>query len=85
MDTRVVNLKEKADLIHELHSYRRIAELNDYQVRLVKARREFIWYHHDDTDELFLGVEGTMQIALRDRTLDLREGETGGYSKRGGP
>ena len=75
MDVRIVNLKEKAGLIHELHSYKVVAELNDYQVKLIKAKREFIWHHHDETDELFLVVEGTMQIALRDRTLDLREGE----------
>jgi mannose-6-phosphate isomerase-like protein (cupin superfamily) len=75
MHIRVVSLKEKADLVHELHSYKLIVELNDYQVKLDRTRREFIWHHHDNTDQLFLVVEGTMQIALRDRTLDLREGE----------
>ena len=75
MDIRVVNLKEKAGLIHELHSCKLIAELNDYPIKLVKARREFIWHHHDETDELFMVVDGTMQIVLRDRTLDLQEGE----------
>jgi mannose-6-phosphate isomerase-like protein (cupin superfamily) len=75
MDIRVVNLKEKAGLIHELHSYKLIAELNNYQVKLVKAQREFVWHHHDATDELFMVVEGRMQIALRDRTFELQEGE----------
>ena len=75
MDIRVVNLKEKAGLIHDLHSYKLIAELNNYQIKLVKAKREFIWHRHDDTDELFMVIEGKMQIALRDRMLDLQEGE----------
>lgn len=75
MDIRVVNLKEKAGLIHELHSYKLIARLNTYQLKLVKAQREFIWHHHDNTDELFMVVEGRMQIALRDRILDVKEGE----------
>jgi mannose-6-phosphate isomerase-like protein (cupin superfamily) len=75
MDIRVVNLKEKAGLIHELHSYKLIAQLNNYQFKLVKAQREFIWHHHDDTDELFMVVEGRMQIALSDGTLGLQEGE----------
>lgn len=75
MDIPVVNLKQKSNLIHELHSYKLIGELNNYQIKFVKAKREFIWHHHDDTDELFMVVEGKMQIALRDRTLDLKEGE----------
>ncbi|MDD1720352.1 MAG: cupin domain-containing protein [Methanoregulaceae archaeon] len=70
-----MNLKEKAELIQELHSYRIVAQLNDYQFKLVKAKREFVWHRHDETDELFMVVEGKMQIALRSRILDLREGE----------
>ncbi len=74
-DIRVVNLKEKAGLIHELHAYKLIALLNDYQIKMVKAKREFVWHRHDETDELFLVVEGRLQIALRDTTLDVAEGE----------
>ena len=68
-------MKKKAALIRELHSYKLIAELNDYQIKLVKAKREFVWHRHDETDELFLVVEGSMQIALQNQTLDLAEGE----------
>jgi mannose-6-phosphate isomerase-like protein (cupin superfamily) len=75
MDIRVVNLKGKADLIKELHQYKLIAEINNYQVKLVKAKREFIWHSHPETDELFFVVEGTMKLAFRDRALELREGE----------
>jgi mannose-6-phosphate isomerase-like protein (cupin superfamily) len=75
MEVRVVNLEEKAGLITELHKYKLIAELNDYQFKLVKAKREFIWHSHEDTDEMFFVVEGAMQLALRDKTFDVRKGE----------
>lgn len=75
MDIPVVNLKEKAGLICELHSYRLIARMNNYDFKLVKANREFIWHRHDETDEVFMVIEGTMQISLRDGTLNLKAGE----------
>lgn len=75
MDMRVVNLEEKALLIHERHKYKVVAELNDYQFKLVKAQREFIWHSHEETDEMFFVVEGTMQLAVRDRVFDLKKGE----------
>lgn len=75
MEIRVVNLKEKSRLIEELHKYKLIAELNNYQLKLVKAKREFIWHTHPETDELFFVVEGEMRLALRDRTFDVKEGE----------
>lgn len=75
METRVVNLREKAGLINELHQYKLIAELNNYQLKLVKAKREFVWHSHPETDELFFVVEGTMRLAFRDRIFDLKEGE----------
>jgi mannose-6-phosphate isomerase-like protein (cupin superfamily) len=75
MEIRVVNLQEKADLIEELHQYKLIAELNNYQVKLVKAKREFIWHSHPQTDELFFMVEGKMKLAFRDRTMEVKKGE----------
>jgi len=75
MDIRVVNLEEKAQLIKYLHKYKLITELNDYQLKMVKAKREFVWHSHPETDELFFVVEGKMQLALRDRIFDLRTGE----------
>jgi mannose-6-phosphate isomerase-like protein (cupin superfamily) len=75
MDIRVVNLEEKARLITELHKYKLIAELNDYQFKLVKVKREFIWHRHDETDEVFFVVAGAMKLAFRDKALDLKKGE----------
>ncbi len=75
MEIRVVNLKEKADKIQELHKYKLIAELNNYQFKLVKAKREFICHTHPETDEVFFVVEGKMKLALRDTEFELNEGE----------
>ena len=75
MTIRVVNLEEKASQIKERHKYKLIAALNDYQIKLVKAKREFVWHSHPETDELFFVIEGTMQLALRDQVFDLKEGE----------
>lgn len=75
MEIRVVNLQEKAKLIKELHQYKLIAEINNYQLKLVKAKREFIWHSHPETDELFFMVEGQMKLEFRDKIFDLKEGE----------
>lgn len=75
MDIRVVSLVEKAGLIHELHTYKLIARMNDYDFKLVKIRREFIWHRHDETDEVFMVIDGTLRIDLRDRVLELNAGD----------
>ena len=75
MDIRVVNLEEKAKKIKELHTYKLIAQMNDYHFKLVKAKREFVWHKHPETDEVFMVIKGELQIALRDKTLNLGKGE----------
>lgn len=75
MQMWVVNLEEKARLIKERHKYKLIAELNDYQFKLVKAKREFIWHSHEETDEMFFIVEGQMKLATREKVFELEKGE----------
>ena len=75
MTVNIVNLKEKADLITELHEYRCVAQMNQIQFKLVKAHREFIWHKHPDTDEAFMAIEGKFRIHLRDQVLHLGPGE----------
>lgn len=75
MEIRVVNLDDKARLIKELHKYKLVAELNNYQFKMVKAKREFVWHSHPETDEVFFVIEGKMQLAFRDRIFDLKKGE----------
>lgn len=70
-----INLREKLALFTEHWSPRVIAELNDYQFKLVKLQGEFVWHDHPDTDEAFLVIDGEMEIGFRDRTVTLRKGE----------
>jgi len=72
---QAVNLHSKLDRIHETWKPKIIAELNDAYVKLVKVKGEFVWHHHEREDELFLVLKGRLRIELRDRPLDLREGE----------
>ena len=75
MEIRKINFQEKADLITELHSYKVIAQMNDYYFKLVKAKRDFVWHKHPETDEVFVGIEGTFKVATRENVFEISEGE----------
>jgi len=62
----VVDLADKLGLFSEHWSPKVVARLNDYEIKLAKLKGEFVWHTHDDTDELFLVIEGTLTIQLRD-------------------
>lgn len=70
-----VNLGEKLALFTEHWSPRIAGELNGQQVKLVKFQGPFTWHHHENEDELFLVVKGRFRMELRDRSIDLEEGE----------
>jgi mannose-6-phosphate isomerase-like protein (cupin superfamily) len=70
-----VNLAEKLAGFSDHWAPRIVARYNDNEVRLVKVEGEFIWHQHEDTDELFLVLEGALDIELRDRTVHLEAGE----------
>ena len=70
-----VNLAEKLESFSEHWAPRIVARYNDNEVRLVKVEGEFIWHSHPDTDELFLVLDGTLDMELRDRTVTLEAGE----------
>ena len=70
-----VNLSEKFGRFDDLWSPKIVGELNDSYVKLVKLRGEFVWHHHEAEDELLLVVKGRLTIRLRDRDVDLEEGE----------
>lgn len=75
MSKNVINLEEKFRNLSELWSPRVVAEMNDYQFKVAKIKDEFVWHAHDDTDETFLVMKGTMAIEFRDTTIHLTEGE----------
>ena len=70
-----INFRDKLATFTEQWSPRVVAELNDYQFKLVKLQGEFVWHHHEDTDEAFLVIEGEMEIGFRDQAFTLRKGE----------
>jgi len=71
----VINIKEKFSKIEQLHKYKRIARMNEIDFKLVRMKREFIWHKHPETDEVFMVIDGSLQIHLRDRILHLEKGE----------
>lgn len=71
----IVNIAEKLDSFTEHWSPKIIAELNGQQVRIAKLKGEFVWHHHENEDEMFLVIKGTLKIGLRDGDKVLNEGE----------
>ncbi len=70
-----IDLKEKLALFDELWTPKLVAKVNDTDIRLSKIQGEFVWHHHDNTDELFLVLEGELLLRLPDRDVRLRKGE----------
>lgn len=70
-----VNIADKLSLINEHWSPKITGELNGQHVKLVKFKGEFTWHHHDNEDELFYVVKGKFRMELRDKSIDVNEGE----------
>ena len=70
-----ISLADKLALFDELWQPKIVARFNDNDVRLVKVKGEFVWHKHDDTDDFFLVLRGHLTIQLRDRDVELDEGE----------
>ncbi len=70
-----VNLLEKLALIDEHWRPKIVGELNGQEVKVVKFKGEFPWHHHENEDELFMGLKGTFRLEFRDRKVEVGEGE----------
>ncbi len=70
-----INLQDKLGRITETWQPRVIAEMNDYQFKVVKLLGDFVWHSHADTDETFIVLDGELRIDFRDGPLTLRRGE----------
>ncbi len=75
MTNQAINLAQKLDLFSDLWSPKIIANFNDYDVMVVKAKGEFNWHSHPDTDDFFLVVKGNLRIEMRDGDVVLGPGE----------
>ena len=70
-----IHLAEKLGSFSEHWAPKIVARYNDNEVRLVKTSGEFVWHKHDETDELFLILEGEFDMDFRDRTVTVGPGE----------
>ena len=70
-----VNLAERLQQFDDVWAPKIIARYNDNEVRLCKTEGEWVWHKHDETDELFLILEGEFEMDFRDRTLTVGPGE----------
>ena len=70
-----VNIAEKLAQFDEPWKPKIVGQVNDAHVKLVKFQGDFVWHHHEEEDELFLVVSGSIVIKFRDRDVRLEEGE----------
>jgi mannose-6-phosphate isomerase-like protein (cupin superfamily) len=71
----VIDIAAKLALFSDHWSPKVIATLNDYEVKLARLNGEFVWHTHEDTDELFLVIDGHLTIQLRDGDVTLGPGQ----------
>lgn len=75
MSCEKFNLNEKLALFSDYWNPRIIGELNGQYVKLAKLKGEFVWHSHEQEDELFYVLNGTLQMEFRDKTVTLEEGD----------
>jgi mannose-6-phosphate isomerase-like protein (cupin superfamily) len=75
MNYKALNFKDKLSLFSEQWAPKVIAEMNDYQFKVVKIQGDFVWHDHHDTDETFIVLEGKLRIDFRDGHVKLSDGE----------
>jgi mannose-6-phosphate isomerase-like protein (cupin superfamily) len=75
MKYQAINFQQKFDLLTEHWAPRVIAEMNDYQFKVVKLEGDFIWHDHQNTDETFVVLEGDLRIDFRDGAVRISAGE----------
>lgn len=75
MDYKSINLHEKFSLFNDHWEPRVVAEMNDYQFKVVKIEGDFVWHDHKDTDETFIILDGELRIDFRDGVVHIGPGE----------
>lgn len=75
MNRRSISFAQKFSLLRECWQPKVVAEMNDYQFKVVKLQGDFIWHDHRDTDETFIVIEGELRIDFRDGAVRVAAGE----------
>src|SRR6266702_2299550 len=75
MSYQAISLQQKLVLFSEHWAPKVIAEMNDYQFKIVKLLGDFVWHDHKDTDETLLVIEGNLRIDFRVGAVQMGPGE----------
>ena len=75
MNYKSINFLQKFGLFDEQWTPKVVAEMNDYQFKVVKLQGDFIWHDHKDTDETFIVLDGVLRIDFRDGAVHVSVGE----------
>lgn len=70
-----INFIKKFELINEHWSPKIIAQMNDYHFKLAKIKGEFTWHLHEETDEVFIVIEGSMRMDYEDEQIEMKKDE----------
>lgn len=70
-----VTIADKLSLFNEHWQPKIVGELDDYHIKLAKFQGDFVWHQHDDADEMFLVIEGSFTMKLRDGDIEIEQGE----------
>lgn len=71
----IINIKQKLSLFSDYWNPKIVGELNGQEVKVAKLKGDFVWHHHENTEELFLVIKGKLIIHFKDKDLILKEGE----------
>jgi mannose-6-phosphate isomerase-like protein (cupin superfamily) len=72
---QTISLKSKLATFTDHWSPKIVGELNGQYVKLVKFKGEYVWHQHANEDEMFLVIDGQIEIHFRDRVVTLKAGE----------
>ena len=72
---KAINIQDKFLKFSKNWHPHQIAVVDNMQVILAKLKGEFVWHKHDDEDELFQVIKGTLYMQFRDRTEVVNSGE----------
>jgi len=75
MNYSAINFKKKFAAFSSRWTPKIIAQMNDTHFKLVKIKGDFVWHRHEDTDEVFIALDGEMSIDFREGRVDLNAGE----------
>lgn len=74
-DIEKINLEEKFAKFNDYWSPKVIGQLNHQLIKVTKFQGDFVWHSHENEDELFMVIDGSFTMELRDRNIQVKTGE----------